>query len=69
MTFELQVATAKIYLAQIQIYADQCYGVTEQHKAAINALENVEEVEAYDFTTGYPERLKFSVNPEPQKYR
>lgn len=61
MTFELQVATAKIYLAQIQIYADQCYGVTEQHKAAVNALETVEEVEEYDFKTGYPERLVFEV--------
>lgn len=61
MTFELQVATAKIYLAQIQIYADQCYGTTETHKAAINALETVEEVEAYDYTTGYPQKLVFTL--------
>lgn len=61
MTFELQVATAKMYLAQIQIYADQCYGVTAQHKYAINALDSVEAVEAYDFTVGYPDRLTFSV--------
>ena len=61
MTFELQVATAKMYLAQIQIYADQCYGTTETHKAAINALETVEEVEAYDYTTGYPQKLTFPI--------
>lgn len=53
--------TAKMALAKIQLYANQCYGVTEQHKAAVNALETVEEVEAYDFKTGYPERLTFSV--------
>ena len=48
-------------LAKIQIYANQCYGVTEKHKAAVNALETVEEVEAYDFTAGYPERLTFEI--------
>lgn len=57
----LSVQMAKMSLAQVQLYANQCYGVTEQHKAAINALETVEEVEAYDFTKGYPERLDFEV--------
>lgn len=57
----LDIQTAKLALAKIQIYANQCYGVTEQHKAAVNALETVEEVEEYDFTAGYPERLTFSV--------
>lgn len=60
----LDIQTAKMALAKIQIYANQCYGVTEQHKAAVNALETVEEVEAYDYKTGYPERLKFSVIPD-----
>lgn len=55
----LDTQTAKMALAKIQLYANQCYGVTEQHKAAVNALETVEEVEAYDFTAGYPERLVF----------
>ena len=58
---ELPVSVAKTALAQIQLYANQCYGVTEKHKAAINSLETVEEVEAYDFTTGYPEKLVFNV--------
>ena len=30
------------------------------HKAAINALEDIEEVEAYEFT-GYPDKLSFQV--------
>lgn len=59
---ELPVSVAKTALAQIQLYANQCYGVTEKHKTAINALETVEEVEAYDFTTGYPEKLVFNVD-------
>ena len=61
VTIELSVSDAKMYLAQIQIYADKCYGVTETHKANINAIETVEEVEAYDFTQSYPKRLIFEV--------
>lgn len=57
----LDIQTAKMALAKIQIYANQCYGVTEQHKAAVNALTTVSEVEEYDFKTGYPERLVFEV--------
>ena len=57
----LDIQTAKVALARIQIYANQCYGVTEQHKAAINALESVEAVEGYDYTVGYPTKLIFSV--------
>ena len=51
---------AKMALAQVQLYANQCYGVTERHKAAVNALETIEAVEAYDFTIGYPEKLSFT---------
>lgn len=57
----LTVTTAEIYLARVEKYAVTCTGVTATHKAAINSLETVEEVEAYDFTVGYPERLTFSV--------
>lgn len=53
--------TAKMALAKIQIYANQCYGVTEQHKANVEALTTIEEVEAYDLKRFYPERLIFNV--------
>lgn len=58
----LDIQTAKMALAKIQIYANQCYGVTEQHKLAVNKLNSIEEVEAYDFTAGYPEKLIFNVD-------
>lgn len=57
----LDIQTAKMALAQIQIYANQCYNVTEQHKAAVNALTDIEDVEAFDVTTGYPEKLRFEL--------
>lgn len=57
----LTVTTAEIYLAKVEKYAVTCTNVTASHKAAINALDTVEAVEAYDFATGYPERLTFEI--------
>jgi hypothetical protein len=57
----LDIQMAKMALAQVQLYANQCYGVTERHKAAILLLQSVQAVEEYDFTFGYPERLRFEV--------
>lgn len=62
MLIPMTVADARVKLAQVQLYADRCTIVTEGHKYAINALETVEEVEAYDFSTGYPEKLVFNVD-------
>lgn len=57
----LSIAAAEIALAQIQIYADKCFIVTETHKAEVNALDSIEAVDNYDITSGYPEKLNFNV--------
>ena len=54
---QLPVEQARRVLDLVQRYADACYIVTERHKIAVRALQTVEEVEAYDYTTGYPEKL------------
>ena len=48
-------------LSALEVYALQCYDVTEEHKAAVKALTTIEAVDAYDYTTGYPEKLSFEV--------
>ena len=48
----------------LEVYAGDALNVTESHKAAVNALNSVEEVEAYDITDGYPEKLTFEVPEE-----
>lgn len=45
-------------LGLVEVYASDALNVTESHKAAINALDDIEDVEAYQFT-GYPEKLSF----------
>lgn len=59
----LQVSTdkAEYMLAALQAYADECYVITKQHELAIASLETVEEVNDYDFTQGYPEKLNFDL--------
>ena len=46
-------------LVALEVYASQCYDTTAAHKAAVMALESVEDVLAYDYTTGYPSKLVF----------
>lgn len=47
-------------LSAIEMYAVQCFDTTARHKAAIGNLTTIEEVEKYDITAGYPERLKIT---------
>lgn len=48
-------------LNNLEIYALQCYNVTEQHKANISKLETEEELKSYDFTANYPEKLNITL--------
>ena len=57
--YELPVDTALQMLSALELYALECYNVTAAHKAAVNALESVEDVVSYDYTQGYPEKLNF----------
>lgn len=58
---ELPASKAEQLLAMIQLYADACYMVTKQHEGAIQALQNIVEIEEYDYTVGYPEKLNFEL--------
>ena len=57
--YELPVDTALQMLSDLELYALECYNVTAAHKAAVNALKSVEDVVAYDYKQGYPEKLNF----------
>lgn len=59
MEFPLTIENAIQMLYAIEVYASQCYDNTQKHLAAINALETKEDIEAYNFRTGYPEHLNF----------
>lgn len=48
-------------LGGIEMYALECYNTTARHKAEVQELKTVKEVEAYDIKEGYPEQLSISV--------
>lgn len=51
--------TALDMLDGIELYASACYDVTQMHLAAVDGLASVEELKNYDYTSGYPEKIKF----------
>lgn len=48
-------------LSALEMYALECFNVTASHKAAVNELKSIEEVEVYDYKAGYPKMLEMSV--------
>lgn len=61
ISFEIQITQAFQMLYSLEIYASGCYDRTAAHKAAVEALDSIEAVDAYDYTTGYPEKLAFTL--------
>lgn len=57
----LPTEQVELLLAQLQLYADQCFIVTKQHKANVDALETIEEVDNYDYMTGYPQKITITL--------
>ena len=54
-------------LAALEVYATECYNKTTDHEFAIKALTTKDEIEAYDFTVGYPEKLVFNLDGDEPK--
>lgn len=48
-------------LRSLELYALSCYNVTAQHKVAVQSLTTLESAITYDYTTGYPNKLNFTV--------
>lgn len=61
--FILSLEDFRGLLQQLEVYAKDCYNRTSQHKVNVEQLETREEVEHYDITVGYPEKLSFRTRP------
>ena len=48
-------------LSALEMYALECFNVTASHKQAVSKLKTIEEVEAYDYKTGYPKQLDINL--------
>jgi hypothetical protein len=56
---EVSPVQAEQMLARIQLYADNCFIVTKQHKLEVEALDTIEEVDGYNYMEGYPSKITF----------
>lgn len=51
----------KAMINTVENYAGACQNVTTAHRQAVEALTTVKKVEAYDYTTGYPQKINFDM--------
>ena len=58
---ELPIIPFRGLLKQLEVYAKDCFNTTAKHIAAVFALTSIEDVNDYDFTTGYPEKLSIGL--------
>ena len=61
MSFTMPCAQAEVLMRSIENYAYECFNVTASHKQAVSELTTIEEVEAYEYKSGYPRMLEMSV--------
>ena len=56
------VREAQDMMARIELYASQCHDTGMRHKMQAQCLETVQEMMEYDYRSGYPEKLEFSID-------
>ena len=61
MKFTLPINDAIAMLYAIELYASVCYDNTQQHLANVSNITTMEELENYDYRSGYPEMLRFEI--------
>ena len=66
--FVMPITEAVGILRQIEIYTVDCNNATREHAAAIRELRSKEDIEAYDFRTGYPSHPVFPVALDDARY-
>lgn len=57
----LSIENMEDLLVSLEMYAKACFDTTAMHKAKVQQLFTKEEIEDYDFTFGYPEKLSLTL--------
>lgn len=62
-SYQLEVDCDKAIqlLSALEMYALECFNVTAAHKKAVSSIESIEDILTYDYTAGYPDKLKMEV--------
>ena len=57
ISFTLDIDECLQLLTLLEVYASNCYDNTASHIAAVEALNDVEDIFNYDYTVGYPSKI------------
>lgn len=61
VSLEIECEKLLQMLSALEVYAIDCYNTTTDHMYAIKNLTSVAEVEAYNYTVGYPDKIVFDL--------
>ena len=59
--YKLRIDHVLQMLVVLELYAKECYNVTQQHIANVKNLDDVNRIWNYNYTKGYPKRPSFEV--------
>lgn len=45
----------------VEVYASECFNTTQRHINAVKQLTTISDVDNYDYTIGYPDKLTFNI--------
>lgn len=57
----MKIDDALKMLVALELYAKDCYSVTETHISNVNKLDDLNKVYNYKYTKGYPKKLMFNI--------
>lgn len=55
--FPVSMAIQMLYM--VERYASECYDNTQSHIAQVSEMEDINEIDSFDYRAGYPEKLHF----------
>lgn len=61
LSIDVNCENALKIMSQLEVYAIDCYNTTTDHLYNINNIFNIEELNSYDYTLNYPEKLTFNI--------
>lgn len=59
--YTLPIDTAQDLISKIEVYAKDCYNVTQSHLDKAAELQTVDALMVYDITEGYPEKVRLTI--------
>lgn len=59
--YSMKTKDAMELLYNMQVYFGELFDIANNHKFNIENLENIDEIESYDYINGYPEKINFEI--------